>query len=86
MTTTEDVPQIIDWTQAWGQTESAVATTYAHETNVLEFDIYARDTNDYMASGRMSTKKQIKNGITAYWWGYTVQLNFKQALRAGNIV
>lgn len=84
--TAAGVPDTLDWTQDWGLTESAAGTTFGYETNVFTYDIYERDTLDYMVVGRMSTKKQVKNGVTSYWWGYTQQINFKKALVAGNIL
>jgi hypothetical protein len=42
--------------------------------------------NGYGQMGNMSVKKQVKGGVTTYWWGWSTQVNFKTALTPGQVL
>lgn len=85
MSTMTNFPVTRTWLDKWETNVVSLETEFGLTLNDYSFTI-ASVNNSYGMQGNMSVKKQVKNGQTVYWWGYSTQLNFKTALTQGAVL
>ena len=66
------------WQKYWSVSADATVTSEAWTTGLIELKHDGTFTTDnYYQTGEMSVKKATVNDVTSLWWGYSLQLNFK---------
>lgn len=67
-------PSTYNWQDTWSLQAFATNSEIAYTVNEQDFVIEAAG-GAYNAYGLMSVKKQVKEGNTKFWWGYSTQVN-----------